>query len=254
MWRIDGCTARWKSARVSAQLDFSRPGQGLTRLRVGESLFEGLHPLQVHLSPANSGAELAVDDGYVRGNDLIVTYAETAQRPTRPEIYWRIDDDPGAETITLDAILSNQTATLDADPRLRLGCEVPGNAWLRLHESSPQREEVCVPMDRIDLGEVHSTAHIPVNGPGCALIARLSNGPWSFAQVLIPVDVVHAELAFCAQTQSTRLTVDLFAEHVEKGVIRRAWARCLLVPRESDTQWVDQCWRAARRAEPPLTT
>ncbi|MFV2069092.1 MAG: hypothetical protein ACC645_19160, partial [Pirellulales bacterium] len=56
-----------------------------------------------------------IDDVYVRGSDLVVTYAEVPRRPYRCQIYWRFQapacrqGSPLAATV-LDVVISTETS------------------------------------------------------------------------------------------------------------------------------------------------
>ena len=47
---------------------------------------------------------------------------------------------------------------------------------------------------------------------------------------------------------------ELFAEFLEKGVIRRARLQSLFVPRENDVQLVAECCQSIEKRPLPLTT
>jgi hypothetical protein len=253
MWRIEGHNARWKSRQLEATLDISRPDVGLRRIRCGGALVERLSLLQMHLSSSAAACQ-PVEDCYVRGPDLIVTYAETSVRPTRPQVYWRvIDEQDASNIIMLEGIISNQTEMLDMDPSVCVSCDVPGNTWL-CHENRESREEPSTSSFRPVSLEHDLRVPIPVPPGGCALLARFPELEWTFGQILLPSDLLGAELIGNPLEQTSRVRLQLFADRLEKGVLRRARADTILVDRSRDESVIaDYLWRMAQTA-PPLTT
>ena len=96
-------------------------------------------------------------DCFVRGNDFVATYAETADRPFRAQIYWRLVEndrsggDHRAEPIAaLELIVSVQTSRLDIDTALAVCTTLgPVEAW-RLFDAAedrltPDRDSLHVP-------------------------------------------------------------------------------------------------------------
>ena len=129
MWQLDGSQGLLQSPQLSCQLDLASPSKGLTALSVklnsnlaGSSVDAALMQLSL---PRN---ESLLSDAYVRGEDLVATYAESADHPCRTEVYWRFEFE--ADYIGVQLIVSVQTSRLDASPRLTVASRLPGPAQL----------------------------------------------------------------------------------------------------------------------------
>jgi hypothetical protein len=249
MWRIEHSHARWESNHFQASVEPARPGLGLTDVRVGDSSLAAGNLLQIHVAAQAKEAGREIQDCYARGSDLIVTYAETSHSPVCPQIYWRIIDTPDAwESVTIDAIVSNQTQLLDTDPRMRIGCSLPSDSWLRTHR--PGTSSV---FDHVSMRD-GETVSLEVKPPGCALLVRLAGVAWSYGQIIEAIDLIDAELVWNAAKGTTTLWAEVFENRLEKGVIRRARARGVVVPRERDEELVARHFENVVRSAPPLTT
>ena len=254
MWRIEGHLAQWQSGQLEAALDTSRPDLGLSRIRCGSARLEGLSVLQMHLVSSSSDECRPVEDCYVRGPDLIVTYAATEARPTRPQVYWRVIDEPAvADIVMLQGIISNQTETRDIDPSVCASCDVPGATWL-CHENRESPEESSKYCFRPVSMEHPFRVPIPVPPGGCALLARLADSEWTFGQILLPSDLTRAELIGNRSDRTSRICLELFADRLEKGVLRRVRASTILVDRRRDESVIGDYLRQMARTAPPLTT
>ena len=86
--------------------------------------------MQVAVPTRTRNLPECVEDAYVRGPDMIVTYAETTQSPVRPQVCWRILDQSSASPgIVVEAIVSMQTRWPDSDPRIQITSVIPGREW-----------------------------------------------------------------------------------------------------------------------------
>lgn len=127
MWQLEGSRARLQSPRLTCQLDLASPANGLTDLSVGtgsKQTFTGVDAELMRLTLPGQAARLA--DAYVRGNDLVATFAESTDRPCRTQVYWRFESGP--EHFGIQLIVSVQTSRLDAVPSLLVTSRLPGRA------------------------------------------------------------------------------------------------------------------------------
>jgi hypothetical protein len=85
----------------------------------------------------------------------------------------------------------------------------------------------------------------------CCVLARFRDVPLSYVEIM-PAGDFQAVRASSGADGST-LEWRLFAEFLEKGVIRRARLHAAIVPRESDINVAAACCAAIDKLELPLT-
>src|SRR5580704_13412395 len=85
-WHVENSTVCLQLDRLSGVIDPVNPPGGIGQLRFDRAPLLGMSLLGVELPAARSTV-----DYYVRGGDLVATYAETPTRPLRAQIYWRAD-------------------------------------------------------------------------------------------------------------------------------------------------------------------
>ena len=129
MWQLDGSKAFLQTPQLSCQLDLASPSTGLTALRVKLNAKQAVSPLDAALMQLTlPSKKTPPTDAYIRGNDLVATYAESADRCCRTQIYWRFANE--ADYFGVQLIVSVQTSRLDAAPGLTVTSRLPGPAQL----------------------------------------------------------------------------------------------------------------------------
>ena len=246
-WHLHGQQARLSAERLSAALEVSRPHQGVGDLSAHGAALPGMRLFQTYTLGEETPAQAAEDvhDCYVRGDDLVATYRESAARPVRPQVYWRAlrlgQDD--AEAFGLELILSMQTSLLDSDPGLLCKSVIPAHSVRQLIDVQTPRYITHSPEGQAI--EAGSAA-----GQGVHLFT-LSNAPWTYAQMTLPADFSFAE-ARQEQGQFS-LSQRLFRERLEKGVIRRVRVRGLFLPQDNDEPLAARLYQQWMDEAPPLT-
>ncbi|MHB8968868.1 MAG: hypothetical protein ACYC3X_02365 [Pirellulaceae bacterium] len=249
MWQIDRATAEWKSNRLRATIDLARPTYGLQQIAIGGTLHASTQVLQVSVPNRGHHAQQCVEDAYVRGADVIVTYAATAHSPLQPQVCWRVLDEPSATpAIVLEAIVSIQTCLLDSDPRIQLASTLAGEHWLQ--SALPQASGRFCALTLQD----QSPRSISVDTPGIAILARMPESAWCYGHFVHAADLLDANVTWDRSAQLSTLSTLFCGQRLEKGVLRRVRARAVLVPREQDEMLVEQLWVESARAAPPLAT
>jgi hypothetical protein len=86
-----------------------------------------------------------------------------------------------------------------------------------------------------------------------AVLYRLLHNDFSYVEIMRATD--HRGIAF-RPTPAGKLRAEweLFADFLEKGVIRRARVHGALLPRENDIELALECCRAIEQSPLPLTT
>jgi hypothetical protein len=214
-WTLDASRsiARLQAPHLSASLDLSRPDFGLHEIAVNDRPVAGCHLFSMHVPAAGIGPRT---DCYVRGDDIIATYAETPQWPVRMQIYWRVLGGPSAAAIAgIEFIASVQTSLLDSRPTVRVESRL-GNLRDRM-----------------------------ISHDGF-ILARLAGADASFAQLFDPTDV-----EISCEDQSIAGT--LFQRPLEKGVILRSRLRGWFLPQTGDLATATNYHREFLASEIPLT-
>src|SRR5262249_47890381 len=93
---------------------------------------------------------------------------------------------------------------------------------------------------------------ISVTNEDCCVVMRLADQPLSYIEIM-PAGDFHA-VRPSRDKDNVTFEWRLFAEFLEKGVIRRARVHCAIVPRDKDVGIAAACCRAIDRLELPLTT
>jgi hypothetical protein len=181
--------------------------------------------LGLELPAAADGAWSA----YIRGDDLVATYEETAERALRVQAYWRLGwvaRVPGV-LAGADLEVSVQTSRLDGCPRLTLH-------------------------SRVAAGEVTWLARDGL-ATGCLVRPPDPQMP-SYLELLHPADFQSLQIEISrGQPGLALLTQTLFGNDLEKGVILRGRLRGAWLPRERDVELAAAIQREFVAEAPSLT-
>jgi hypothetical protein len=242
-WRLDARTASLRLARLSAVVHPLQPGLGLGELRIdGRPISAACCPLGVELVGARQPLPPTAVEEYVRGGDLVATYADCPAPELRTQIYWRTSSHPLESAIAaIELVISVQTSLLDSSPRLATRSTLSVDQAMCL--SSADRVE-------IDLGK-----------SSCYLY-RLAEERFSYAEMVHPAQSQESTIEAPATARAigdvapTRLELrhELFCERLEKGVILRARVLGVFLDRQDDLAAAAAHYAAFLAAEPPLTT
>jgi hypothetical protein len=243
-WRLDAGSASLRLSRLSAVVHPLDPALGLDELRIdGRLVSAACRPLGVELIGANRPPETVAIEQYVRGGDLVATYADCPAPALRTQIYWRVGSHWAADAIAaVELVISVQTSLLDSSPRLATRSMIAVDEALCI--SAPDGARQC------DTGRSR-----------CYLY-RLAETPFSYAEMAHPAQSLESAIetpAFAgmsADAGSKRLELrhQLFHARLEKGVILRARVLGVFLDRRDDQSAAERHYAAFLSAEPPLTT
>lgn len=239
-WRLDGNSARLDAPMLQGALRVDRPQDGLTNLVLGEKQRPGDSILAIGTKPA----DLTVAESYIRGGDLVATYAETGNDRVRPQIYWRSQmTGEGEPSGGVEVVVSMQTSLLDSDPGLTTCSILPAGEILWLEEESLARFRLLTP------GEFPST------GTGLVLL-RPAGENVSYFEAVCPGDYLGGFWQMESNGKMSRVGLHfrLFGERLEKGVIRRTRVFGGFIPRQDDERMAVACWTNWLAQPLPLTT
>jgi hypothetical protein len=243
-WKLDAHDAALEVGPIRASINLERPDLGLHALQQDAAPIEG-SLLAVSSDEDRLTWPAKIVDAYVRGNDVVATYAGESAWPYAPQIYWSAGDNhsTGGTLSLLSLVVSIQTNLLDTYPRL----------FARSRLQTDEVLSVSVAGDEL-LVDSHADGAICIDprATACGQLCRLPGGKFSYAEILLRTDFrrlfVQRSGAACS------LQWELFSEFLEKGVIRRARLQSLLVPRDNDVQLVAECCQAIEKRPLPLTT
>jgi hypothetical protein len=247
--------ARLQSGTLIGAIDFGRPQAGLHHIQVNDQSIESqLLCVQRQLDDdsraSGAGLEqqrwpLPVSEAYVRGDDLVVSYEPNEEWPYSPQIYWRarepksMDDFFGGITV----LLSVHTHLLDTWPRISV-------------ESKLEADEVLCTQWNAETGHLAERLQedrtIEPTGRFTCVIHRMKKTQLSYAEVMAASDFRHLQ-ASTDEKGRLRTRWSLFAEFLEKGVIRRARVHSAFVSRDNDVELARGFCEAVARESLPLT-
>ncbi len=248
-WTLQDSAAFAQFSSLAARLEPCRPQSGLSDLRWRGKTLNGHQILGVELPSANGeSADETLIDCYPRGSDLIATYAQTPERPSRIQIYWRaasfhVGD---REAAIVDLQVSVQTNLLDSHPRLQAFSRLPRGEVRRLVDASAG---VFAPLSISASGPA---VLAPEQGPGC-LLFRWPQSDASYLEMIHPSDFGRDDLA-AYEDERLQLKHGLFPGSLEKGVILRARIRGGYLDNADDELVAAAAYREFLDSPPPLTT
>jgi hypothetical protein len=255
-WLLNKSNAELKCGAFAGSLDVARPNIGIHQASFDYAtkpcLFLGVHR-QPELNDAHANEDdrgrvlwpLPVSECYVRDNDLVATYTPVNSWPYSPQVYWsagvlnQVDGVQGS----LSVLVSVQTHLLETHPNIKVISQVPGAEMLLITVNEDGTAEVD-PADR------ERTFAPP--GEMCAVLWRLADAPLSYVEIATASDI--REIATGRTWAGPVAHWGLFAEFLEKGVIRRSRVHGALLPRKNDLELALECCRALEQIPLPLTT
>lgn len=219
LWTLDDTIARLAMPQVAGEVDVLFPWHGFAPAAARQAnvaLLKAFTRATDHVTPE------AIVESYVRGPDLVATYAQTPERNVRPQIYWRYvesNDAPG-----LEVILSTQTSLLDSTPLTSMESTLPpgevlasrgDGQWQTISEDDPAQWRDDEQAPRL-------------------LLFRPRDFGFSYAEMVHPSDFAGVQCLRQGELPTVRW--QLFPERLEKGVIRRGRVRGVYLARERDTE------------------
>ena len=248
-WHAENSTVRLQLARLSGVVDPLNPAAGIGQLRLDRSPLLDMRVLGVELPAAETSVAASIVEYYVRGGDLVATYAETPARPVRAQIYWHAADGFDRGIAAVELIASVQTSLLDSRPELTTESKLVAREALQLRDS---RRAEFAPIGPAgvdsDTNEQPERAH-------CYLF-RLASEQVSYAEMVHPADAQHSScrISTSGADLEVQLRHRLFAERLEKGVILRARVQGVWLDREDDQAAAARHYASFATGQLPLTT
>ena len=243
MWQLADDSASLALPSLAAQINVLEPWRGLLAPQWRSSaLPPAVSVLQVDARELIAPNRLPLEV-YIRQSDLIATYAPSEGRNVQTQIYWRAAQAESAATIEL--ILSAQTHLLDSRPSLQAHSTLPAGAVFHLPQGAQQLTELA--LDFQSRREFAAGECLPL------FLFRPHGAAYSYAEMVQPADFAGASLELRGE-DLLRFSHPLFAERLEKGVIRRVRLCGAFLPRDGDLERALAVYRHFVAEPLPLTT
>lgn len=255
IWALANSAGRLRCGQINARVNVAHPQQGVHDVHLGNVDLGGfVLGLRRTDGKSSSSAKLAtlarewplpVAEVYVRGADLVASYKPSADWPYSPQIYWRANafHSVRGALASISLLVSVQTDLLDTYPLIGAASDLP--AAELLHTTWTRGKQVN--WDGASPGD-----NIAPRGDVMCVLHRLAGAPLSLAEFLPSSDF--QSLRITSNTnRGCDATWTLFADFLEKGVIRRARLYAAFLPRESDLEIAAKCCEAVEHIELPLT-
>lgn len=243
MWQLKDYSASLALPSLIGQLNVLEPWQGLkSPVWKGVALPPTVSVLQVDARELIAANRLPLEV-YVRQQDLIATYAPSEGRNVQTQIYWRASQRGAGAGVEL--IISAQTHLLDSRPALPAVTLLPASQVFHLADDEDRMIELS--LDEQTRLEFSAAQIAPL------LVFRPHGAAYSYLEMVQPSDFAGANLELRGG-ELLRFSHHLFAERLEKGVIRRVRLGGMFLPRGDDLEQARTIYREFISAPLPLTT
>lgn len=250
MWQLNNSHATWTDRDFSASVNVSEPKRGLFAVQLAGRPVDSLDPLQlaIHCDPRADAKQLI--ERYIRGDDLIATFAESPQADFQPQVYWRMAASPRPPMLAcLELIVAVQTRLLDSRPTVQVVSDFGAGhvCQFRLHAEG-HLSETLTPL------QANPQMAGDDGAPSRFVLFRPDSLDWSYAQMVHPADLSELRMEEVADRPGwSRLRSGLLGHRLEKGVIRLGRLLSVWTSRDSDSAVAAEKFQQFLGADPPLT-
>jgi hypothetical protein len=229
-WQLTNQHAVCSSDATSFELDPTHPSR-FTQISLKNSAATHWDAFAIHPLPDHT---MVPEEVYVRDNDLIARFRQSAGDEYAFQLDWRLLGSDGQFAAGVELWLSIQTELLDIRPEIEVACQGPRrHAWKSVSHATLA-------------GEL--TDSIDSDSPAAFVCeAEDSTGVW----MIDPSD--QAQTRIVSAPEDSMMRVRFFGQFMEKGVIRRARMRFLVAPGEISTAHLASEYRAFANSPLPLT-
>ena len=238
VWHVNQRMCQLDDQQFSASLQLDKPSLGLLDTQVHGELVGNHQFLKIIQQDENETAE--VSDFFIRGSDLVVTFAQHKERSVQPQVYWRYSrfDD---STFVVDIVISVQTSLLESNPTISVQSIVQNAKLLEWNKQQ------LTPIEWGDRGFAESSG---------VAVCQFADSNVSFMTAVHPSDFqsFRFERTVMGNTERTVLKLDLFQHELEKGVIRRGRVRGVFLQAGNELEVARKISGDLANQPPPLTT
>jgi len=240
-WTISGTTAVATLGEYQVMVDASIPRSGVSWSSTAKNAFQG-STLQF-VEPASAKSPPVLVDLYVRGSDLVATYDQLPGAEVQPQLYWRLLQDDSLQAVGVQLLISMQTSLLDSEPKCTVESKLP-EARTAIWDFISQDRLGSQP-------DQPFSVKLPAISTGRVTWFSVPKQAQSYIEVIYPDDFVSQQVSL------GKIESCFFAEHLEKGVIRRGRIAGWIVPNKNLMTAAREPLKLldfARREALPLTT
>jgi hypothetical protein len=244
-WLSRDNTAELIGGLLAGRIDTARPNAGLQCLALhNEKKPAGLLSIYRADVANEKPWPLSVAESYVRGNDLVASYQSSDSWPFSPQLYWRANSLRKVDGVlaSISLLVSVQTHLLDTVPQIAVSSALNCDELLLL----PLNRGSGPIVEQIEPSKKTISATTD-----CCIVFRLRDAPLSYVEIM-PTGDFH-DVRVHETPGGSALEWRLFAEFLEKGVIRRARLHAAVLARENDVENAAACCAAIHNLELPLT-
>jgi hypothetical protein len=250
-WSIHGRLGTLDCDVLQGRVDVARPQLGLHQIRLHDRALTG-SICAVERKDSSDSLTVAwpvdLTDAYVRGHDLVACYQPADDWPFAPQIYWQAEPQQHNHEVLggLSLLVSVSTHLLDTRPCINVVSHLDADDVLYFNSSTN--------------GGIHeryltkrSESVLSARAGASCLLRRLCGGNVSYAEIMPASDFCQ----LCVERDDNGRSLarwELFAEFLEKGVIRRTRMQTLFVPRADDMQLANAWCQMISSRPLPLTT
>jgi hypothetical protein len=254
-WSLQATKAHLNGGAYSADVDAATPQAGL-RYQSSDHEQSRCSYLCVsrELDPDSTRAlkvedshawPLPVVEAYVRGDDFVASYRPTNDWPYSPELYWHANALSAVERslASMSLLVSVQTHLLNTLPKIVVTSDVQSDEMHFIAFGKDTQAEIL---------PIVSERSLRPSGVVSCTLRRLRSTPISYAEIVPETDFRQVRFERCSAGEMSAKW-ELFADFLEKGVIRRARIYGALLPREADIELALECCAAIQQIPLPLT-
>lgn len=222
MWDLKDQSATLKHPGISLEVCPAQPAQG-TKVQMPGSAGKSVSCFCVSAVKAQNQS-WNLQESFVRGSDLVASYAPWPGDAVEPHIYWRFRDAHHGTVAGLELIVSVHTSLLDSRPAIEVSGELIG--------------EVC--------------QHGLPGGVFCLTPSHEKDKQLLFW--IHPADFAELSIHREGEGSKATWTTTLFSEaSLEKGVIRRARLGVWVIPAGLSSEAKIALYHEIVHEAPPLT-
>jgi hypothetical protein len=244
MWQLADSRASFSFGPLAGQVNLAKPEVGLQSIRVGGAAWTDASLLRVRLPSGQSAADAKLAESYVRGCDLVATYDPLPPFTLQPQIYWRLREFASLAACGIELILSVKTSQLYSEPQTPVGSQIARADSITTWSADGRSQSIAASSMPLTLREGEGGQGIVAFEPAI--------GGYIYVEMIHPSDF-RAIAIETAPGGRLCTAVEIFQEHLEKGVIRRARVGGWFLPQ---ADWRTHAWELYQTlaAEPPPLT
>src|SRR6476660_6646009 len=116
MWTLEGSKASFTCGPLLGCVRLGHLVSGVLGKTWNGQACDAFAILQLAIPLTEDGPRPELVDVYVRGGDLVATYARTPPLTVAPQIYWRLSFAERMQAVAIEVVLSMNTDLLESQP------------------------------------------------------------------------------------------------------------------------------------------